>query len=461
MRSAFDRGQRQLQGSPNLHSAQQNDELRKTFAPSLRDFTGLRLQSGAMRHWVSGMVAIRGVFSSFMRDRRGNVAVIFALSLPVLIGGAGLGVETSYWYFQSLQLQSSADAAAYAGELEKLAGSSTSAITAVASGSATDNGFVAANGTLEVFTPPSSGPNTQANAVEVILHQNMPRYFTAIFSSAPVVISARAVAKSSVTSMACMLALDGSASKALLFSGNANLSLKGCAVMSNSTAPDAIKVQGSAELEVECLIAAGGVDIGSGEVHTECSSPQTGTATAPDPFADLPAPAATSPCGDPNASVLQPGTFCAGLSLKGNVTLNSGVYVIQGGDFTINGNAVISGTGVTVYLACGAHVKMNGNAKVTLGAPTSGTYSGVLFFGDRNCTGGTNTFNGTADSSLTGAMYFAQQNVSYSGNFSADGGCTQVVAGTISWSGSTEIEQDCTSLGMKNIPARQSVQLVE
>ncbi|MER9432919.1 Tad domain-containing protein [Mesorhizobium sp. M0408] len=39
----------------------------------------------------------------------GNVAVVFALSLPIIVGGAGLGVETSYWYFSSLKLQAVAD----------------------------------------------------------------------------------------------------------------------------------------------------------------------------------------------------------------------------------------------------------------------------------------------------------------------------------------------------------------
>ncbi|MER8974008.1 pilus assembly protein TadG-related protein [Mesorhizobium sp. M0800] len=49
----------------------------------------------------------------------GNVATIFALSLPIVVGAAGLGIETSYWYFSSLKLQAVADAAAYAGALER------------------------------------------------------------------------------------------------------------------------------------------------------------------------------------------------------------------------------------------------------------------------------------------------------------------------------------------------------
>jgi len=84
-----------------------------------------------------------------------------------------------------------------------------------------------------------------------------------------------------------------------------------------------------------------------------------------------------------------------------------------------------------------------------------------LVVGDRTGTAAQSTFNGTASSLLTGAIYFPRQQVNYLGNFSGSGGCTQVVADTIQWSGSTTIKQDCTDLGIDNIPATQSVQLVE
>jgi hypothetical protein len=136
--------------------------------------------------------------------------------------------------------------------------------------------------------------------------------------------------------------------------------------------------------------------------------------------------------------------------------------VIQGNkDFKVNANAVVTGTGVVIYLSCGSTVSMNGTATVQLDAPTTGPYAGILFYGDRDCGTGSNTFNGTADSRLTGALYFAQQDLNFLGNFSGAGGCSQIVAGTIQWSGNTLINQDCTSLGMRDIPAHQRVRLVE
>lgn len=405
---------------------------------------------------------IRRVSGRLRRAASGNVAVTFAFTLPVVVGGAGLGVETSFWYYSSLKLQAVADAAAYAGALEKIAGSDNPTIIAAATQSATSNNF-ATPGTIEVNTPPLSGPNTAKKAVEVIVKQNLDRYFTAIFNSTPVPEQARAVALITDASKACVLALSPSAAQAALFSGNTTVNLTGCSVMADSIASDAIKAQGSATVKADCLITVGGMVLNVPPT-TVCKSNITQALPAADPFVNLATPAAGNPCknvnGNKNAQTLQPGTYCSGMDLKGNVTLQPGVYVVQGA-LKVNANAVVAGSGVTIFMAGSNTISMNGNATVTLSAPTSGTYSGVLFYGDRTGTAAQSTFNGTADSLLTGAIYFPRQQVNYLGNFSGSGGCTQVVADTIQWSGSTTIKQDCTSLGMKDIPATQSVQLVE
>lgn len=391
------------------------------------------------------------------RSTRANVATIFALSLPIVVGAAGFGVETSYWYYNSLKLQATADAAAYAGALEQISGSDKPTIVAAATQSAASNGL--GSGTIVVNTPPASGPNTAKKAVEVIVHQNVDRMFTSIFTQGQVPEQARAVALITNASKSCMTALDVTASQAVLFSGNTSVKVTGCVVMSNSNASDAIKLQGSAALQVDCLIAAGGVSLNN-PVTTVCPAPITQALPAADPFADLPTPAASNPCQNTNKSTLKPGTYCSGLSLSGSVTLQPGVYVVQG-NLKINANASVTGSGVTIFMSGSSTVSMNGNASVQLSAPTSGAYSGVLFYGDRAGSSASSTFNGTADSLLTGAIYFPRQQISYLGNFSGNGGCTQVVADTIQWSGSSTINQDCTSLGMRDIPAAQSVALVE
>src|SRR5437763_13587704 len=50
-------------------------------------------------------------FRETVRDNRGQIAVLTALMAPVLIGGLGIGVESSYWYVQQRGAQNAADAA--------------------------------------------------------------------------------------------------------------------------------------------------------------------------------------------------------------------------------------------------------------------------------------------------------------------------------------------------------------
>ncbi|MGX7873102.1 TadE/TadG family type IV pilus assembly protein [Mesorhizobium sp. ORM6] len=230
------------------------------------------------------------------RGTSANVATIFALCLPIVLGAAGFGVETSYWYYNSLRLQATADAAAYAGALEQISGSDTPTIIAAATQSAAANGL--GSGTIVVNTPPASGPNTAKKAVEVIVGQNLDRMFTSIFTQSQVPEQARAVALITDASSACMLALDPTASQAVLFSGNTSVKVAGCSVMSNSIATDAIKLQGSAGLQADCLITAGGVSL-SNPVTTVCPAPITQALPAADPFAGLPAPAASNPARTP------------------------------------------------------------------------------------------------------------------------------------------------------------------
>src|SRR5215470_17467032 len=100
--------------------------------------------------WPSVLSQLR----SFLRKRHGNVAIVFGLSLPLLVGAAGLGVETSYWYYKHIQLQAAANQSAYAGALELRAGSTHSTVISVATTTATNNGFNSAAGSLTLNSPP-------------------------------------------------------------------------------------------------------------------------------------------------------------------------------------------------------------------------------------------------------------------------------------------------------------------
>lgn len=401
-------------------------------------------------------------FKQALRDELGSTAIVVAATMPLVVAGAAFGVETSYWYYKDLQLQAAADAAAYAGALEKRAGSKNPAVLQAATTTAVTNGFVQSVGTATLNSPPLSGTHLNAKSVEVVLQENAPRFFSSLFMQTPVVIRARAVAAFEDAGSACILALHKSASKAALFSGSSTSQFKKCSVMANSLANDAVTVQGSGKLETSCIYSVGGVALTGNAVLDECKSAQVGVSPVGDPYAALEPPVAAGPCKSTSGSTLGPGSYCGGMTLSGTKTLDPGTYVVSGGDLKINANADISGSGVMFYLTDGARVSINGNATVNLSAATAGPYSGVLFFGDRDDTGATkNIFNGTATSLLTGAIYFASQNIQFLGNFSGTDGCTQVVGLTVEWSGNANISKDCTAHGMQTIPAAELVKLVE
>ena len=52
------------------------------------------------------------ILMRFVLDRQGNIAVIMALTLPVVLGGAGLGIEVTNWLMTQRSMQNAADAAA-------------------------------------------------------------------------------------------------------------------------------------------------------------------------------------------------------------------------------------------------------------------------------------------------------------------------------------------------------------
>lgn len=410
--------------------------------------------------------SVLGRLAAWYSCRRGGVATMFALGLPLAAVAGGFSIETTYWFYRDLELQSAADASAFAAALEKRAGSDLSKIESIAKLAAQDNGFDPASDVIVVNSPPTTGQFQHSDAVEVVLTSTAQRFFTALFMSSDVGIESRSVAVYTTAQDACVLALSPSASKAADFAGAADLNLSGCSVMANSMAADAINVQGSATLSTDCLISVGGVRVNSSVTMTQCSSPIVDAPPVADPFSAIPAPERSGSCKNTPHNptgpyTLSPGQYCKGMSISGTASLEPGVYYIDG-DFDISANSSLTGAGVTLYITGSGRVTVNGNATVNLQAPSSGPYAGMLFFGDRaNSSGGTNRFNGTAGSSMTGAIYFAAQAIEYSGNFSGVNGCTQVVGRTVQWSGRASLSVDCSAHGLKKIPAYSIVKLAE
>jgi hypothetical protein len=401
----------------------------------------------------------------FARDRKGHVAVVTAIIAPAVIAGAGLGMEAGHWFYQQRTAQLSADVAAYAGAVVARAGGEAAQINAGVTEEAIRNGYREDIGSLQINWPPLSGPNQNDRSVEVILTQSWPRAFSALYAEGDMVFQVRAVARFDEPGPACILSLDPAGSQSLLFSGSSDVTLTNCDLMANSIATDALAITGSGNVVASCANSVGGMNITAQLVMTDCTEARTNLPPALDPYAELVEPTANG-CrnipGGGGAKTIQPGRYCNGMNLRGDITLSPGVYIVDGGTLQTNGNSNVSGTGVTIFLTGDAEIQMNGNADINLSAPETGDYAGVLFWGDNNNFADSKAiFNGTANSSLVGALYFPNQTVDMRGDFSGSAGCTRLIAYRIDVSGNTTFDSDCSNAGVTTLQTPGSVKLVE
>jgi Flp pilus assembly protein TadG len=399
----------------------------------------------------------------FCADQSGTIAVITGLSATALVGFAALAIDVASWQAAQHSMQGAADAAAYSAGIAYNNNDGTS-ITIQAKAISAAQGYVDGqnNATVTVNQPPKSGSYTgTSTAIEVIIQQPQPRFLAGLFLASNPTVNARAVAK--VSNPSCILALDTTASSAIGVSGSTSIT-SNCDLTANSTSSSAISMSGSSTIKTPCLVSSGGVSVTSGLTLTQCTSATTHAAATADPYASVPTPTASGSCLTPatsgNTQTFSPGKYCSGISLSGSnaATFQPGVYYIEG-NFTISGSATATGTGVTFYITSPNSVTFTGNQGATFTAPTSGTYAGIAFFGDRSGSANNNNkFTGGSVLNITGALYFPSESVTYTGGSSTGANCTQIVADTISVTGNSYFSNHCIGDGLADA---LSVQLVE
>ena len=423
------------------------------------------------------------IFTFLSRSNNGSVAMLVALSMPVIVGFSALGAEVMYWQFTKRTLQGAADAASFSGVAQLVQGRDNSFIDASASNAAYETGLHPVHGvTPAISSPPATGAFAgDANAVEVTLQENLPRLFTSIFfNSDTIAISARAVARSAGGRPACILALNNSAAQAVSFSGSSELELDSCDIASNSVASDAIDFSGATDVTAECASAVGGIDGASGSLTlTDCAAPFEGTRSFPDPYDHLVMPLPGACDGALKADLrvnpsvtrtVSPGTVCAAgaggsnLAIKGDISFDPGVYIFNGVDITINATAELRGDDVTFLFTGGTTITINGGADIELVAPSDplDPYQGILFFADPADSNISHILSGSSATSFTGVLYFPSSDVTFTGTNDTDpDACTLLVADTIAFTGTSYFASDCTDLGITATETAQVVVIVE
>jgi hypothetical protein len=324
---------------------------------------------------------------------------------------------------------------------------------------------------VAVNTPPRAGAFTSnAQAVEVIVTRPQARFFAGFLGVGGGTVRGRAVAVAGVNGNGCVIAFDTAALGSVLLNGNPSVNLAGCSLYANSTSPSAMELNGSVDLTADSINLVGNYSSNGNVNVTTTHGIHTGQPAVADPYAGVNVPA-YSGCDytnwSPSTSMTVPahadGTpvvFCGGVNINGNVTITfaPGIYVMDRGAFIINGNSHVRATGVTFVLTSStgsnyATVTMNGTTDFVAVAPTTGPTAGLVFFQDRRApSGGVNVINGNSSTSILGALYFRNQQLTFNGNnATAQGGCTQVLADKVLFSGTPTLQVNCAGAGVKSI----------
>ena len=323
---------------------------------------------------------------SFFADRRGNVALVFGLSLPVVGGAAAAAVDLNTWYAAKTRLQAAVDGAALAAAQEfQLASSTGLTVSRIA------ESYV--RGTLEGRGPTPTTVTTSAGAstrtVRVDATAQVSPILSRIISDRVQFVSATATAKLSAGAPVCMIGLDPSVPGTLTFDSKSQLSAPRCGVFSNSSDPRGLVGGKGAVGSAALFCSHGGYQNGQA---TFLPAPVTDCPVIRDPLASRAKPT-VSGCTSTNlvlskkTTILLPGTYCGGIKVTdgSSVVLLSGIYIIKDGSLIVDKKSWFSGQNVGLFFVGDkSSLLFDKDSTVSLTAPRDGVMAGILMTEDGN-----------------------------------------------------------------------------
>lgn len=420
--------------------------------------------------------AIGRLIKSFKRSSRGNVSIIAALTMPLMLGVAGLGVEGSYWMVEQRAQQNAADMAAIAAATNGGATYDKEA-KAVAALYGFQDGV---NGVTVTASNTAACPAGGATCYSVSVAKRSPLYISQVVGFTGDVTSGGTNYKNTtglgVASLTttprsyCILALAGSGAAGITSNGAPKADLSGCNIMSNTSAT--------------CHGHNTNADIGDAHLtNSGCGNVANSNVTSvADPYSGLASNIPSNTCSSYPQEPSKKGTalpasnqwsgsyswsgtktICGDLQMTGNVTITSGsnlVLVIENGRLDTNGYTLLasSGVGLTVIFSGsnGSYTHgPTGGGTLNFQAPTSGTWSGVAIYQDPSLTSGVDisAAGNSPTWDITGLVYLPHASVTFSGavNKSSNGqSCFGLVIDnlTINGTGSIINHGGCPAAGL-------------
>lgn len=328
-------------------------------------------------------------------QERGQALIVVVIALVVLAGMAGLVIDGGNAFLDRRNAQNAADSAALAAALARIRGGQNP--MTVAFNSAAQNGY-ANDGTrsiVNVHIPPATGPHAgDAEYVQVVIVSNVKTYLASVLGWQQFTNEVQAVARSKPSELRQLLngpALvslapnsNCGAGRSFWIYGEIELGVTGGGVFINSNNRDCALIQeGNGKIRLENayqINVVGGASIQKAQFLTPRVTVGEVPISYPPPFF-LP----DVDCGEEEATVSEDGTSMSpgnwgedDFPPEGVTNLEPGIYCLEG-DFIVGDGRTLSGNEVLISVAQG-EIRFSGQANITLRAPVSGDYYGLLLY---------------------------------------------------------------------------------
>jgi hypothetical protein len=360
--------------------------------------------------------------AAFRRAQQGSTLPVFAIVSIALLGAIGLAGDAVVLYGARNSIQRAADAGALSAARElTLSNRSTDAVLAAA------RAYASAQLTRANVAGADVSANMAENgaAVRVDISRAYVPILGRVLSSEPVVVRATALARVTGSTNLCAIGLSGNEGGTIRLRSNSRLTAQNCAIYSNSTASDGLRIENAAAVTTSLACSAGGANVAGTAVVTPKAT--IDCPAMADPLAGRPEPAVggclhTGLVIQAGSTTLSPGTYCSGLRIAktAKVTLLPGEYVFKDGLLQVSDTAELRGQNVGLFFkstnGTASALQFSKSSVIELTAPKSGTMAGLLIV--ESASNPTTTFQITSDFAriLLGTIYLPNSELRLDGS---------------------------------------------
>lgn len=402
------------------------------------------------------------------KGERGQALIIITFAIIGLIGLTALTVDGSLAYSDRRHAQNAVDTAALAAARAQIRGEN---VTNAAQSIATSNGYDNDGSTnivsVSVVDSPSGACPSTGHDITVNIESIVDTTFAKVIGVEDVTNNVMAKSRvcdvyggqpfysgNSVFATKTGECGNGLKDKTLYVQGSSDLQIWGGGMGSASTDGNCIDFRGG-EAQLKKGENGACANVVSAAPVSEISDAEWDSLEGEDGCGKkIFAQAFDPPPADLNITCSGTATVDHGTMTAGNwsgdfppaniSTLGPGVYCINNGDFDINSNSNITGTGVTIIVNDGS-LHWNGGAEIKLSAPKSGDTKGLLIYFPPDNHNDVD-MNGNNNSKITGTVLAQNSDCFFAGTGQIQKQVLQFICSTwgIDGDGQAEIEYDST-----------------